>query len=81
MTTAIRLDRSHAPATMLEPGQWTVRTASGIPAVSCPLCGQVDELTEHDIIGGRVSPIWSCPAAGCPVMEFVELAGWNEGPS
>ena len=81
MTTAIRLERSHAPATMLEPGQWTVRTATGIPAVSCPLCGQVDELAEHDFPGGCVSPIRSCPAARCPFLEHLELTGWNEGPS
>jgi hypothetical protein len=75
---AVRLQRLLAPATRLEPGQWSAETASGREAVCCPGCGEIAERSDtHRVLtGGLVSPIWNCPS--CSFLDFLELEAHGE---
>lgn len=76
---AIVLQRHLGPVAHLDQGQWTSETASGKPAVSCSLCGNISELDEHTVDRqGNVTPRWCCPNSSCPVMEFLRLESFGE---
>lgn len=76
----LRLQRQLGPVQHLTPGQWTIETASGRPAIRCPACGGISDLDEaHRVLtGGVVSPIWSCPFASCAFQEFLSLEAYGE---
>lgn len=75
---AQQIRRLLAPATRLSAGEWSDETASARPAVACPECGEIFELDEtyRVMTGGRVSPVWSCPA--CAFLNFIELEAYGE---
>lgn len=55
-----------------------METASGKPAVSCPGCGQVDEIEPERVKNGIVVGIWMCPSTACPYIEWLSLDAWND---
>ncbi len=69
----ITLQRLLGSAHSLEAGMWSSETASGKPAVCCPLCGETSEIDFPWIVqrDGVVIPIWSCPR--CPCIEWITL--------
>lgn len=53
------------------------RTAS----VSCPRCGHVASLSQHDISHeGVVTPSLVCPFSGCDFHDEITLDGWTSTP-
>ena len=74
----LRLMRVMSPATHLNRAQWTMETASGNPALSCPACGQVDEIEPGRIKSGVVVGIWMCQSQSCPYVEWLTLDAWND---
>lgn len=75
---AIRLARNLGPVTALAPREYTVETASGLPAVCCPSCGGISDI-EHEVYrDGRVARIWSCPYQSCPLVTYLDLECWGE---
>ena len=76
----LRLRRCLGPVPHLAPAEYTVETASGKPAVSCPACGGISDLVEpyRVIAGGLVSPIWRCPFVTCCYEQFLSLEAWGE---
>jgi hypothetical protein len=60
----------------LETGQFTVRTASGRPVLSCCMCGHIYELPKDCTIDqtGRVSHAVQCPAPMCGFWGYVILS-------
>ena len=72
---AVRFQRHLGAVESLDPGQFTVRTASGRPALCCHLCGAIYDLPEthrydHD---GRVVPALRCPTETCSFFDYVCL--------
>jgi hypothetical protein len=78
----LTIQRNLGPVSHLSPRQYTVETASGKPAICCPGCGEVSEIDvggAHRVLtGGMLSPIWSCPYATCPLIEFIYLDDFDE---
>jgi hypothetical protein len=74
---AIRFARLLGPVTALEPGEYTLETASGRPAVRCPGCGSIDEVT-GTISAGRVLEAYRCETPTCSFHEWIELQGYGE---
>lgn len=74
----VTLKRLLTDARRLTAGEWSDDTQSGGVAVSCPDCGEIFDLddTYRVMPGGRVSPVWSCPA--CPFLNFIELEAFGE---
>lgn len=80
--------RSLAPVTCIEPGEWTMETASGAPAVRCENCGGISEIDRRvpndDGVKptiseeGFVDPTWSCPYATCTAEGLAWLEAWGE---
>jgi hypothetical protein len=70
---AIRIERCLGPATALQPGQYTLETASGLPAVCCPICSGIAELAADYEVDeqGQVTPAWKCPS--CAFWELIVL--------
>lgn len=77
--------RSLAPATCIEPGEWTMESASGAPAVCCELCESTSEIDRRVAVDGVkptinedgiVEPTWKCPC--CGVVTLVWLESWGE---
>ncbi len=70
----IVLPRFMGPVTDLQAGEYTKETASGEPAVCCPLCSEISEIdpekytTERD---GKIVPMWRCPC--CPCIEWISI--------
>lgn len=54
----------------------------GVVTLCCPACGGVAVLDEQHQVdaGGNVTPVWACPAAGCPFMDFLDLEGFGDPP-
>jgi hypothetical protein len=75
-----RLNRHLGTVHTMLPGQFTIRTASGNPAVSCPVCGTIYEIpaTHRWDEGGRVVPALKCADPACSFLEYVELGAINE---
>jgi hypothetical protein len=69
------LQRFLGPAPSLQPGQFTVETASGRPAVCCKACGTIAEIqpTHRVLRGGMVVPVWVCEQPTCGAMDFLTL--------
>ncbi len=76
----VRLQRHLGRVEQLLPGQYTVETASGRPAICCVGCGTISDLPEtHRVTGGGiVVPVWSCPSRACPFMDFLSFEAWGE---
>jgi hypothetical protein len=76
---ATRMQRCLGPARYLEPGEYTVETASGRPAIRCASCGTIAELrpeTHRVERGGLVVPVWSCER--CAALDFLILDDYDE---
>ena len=77
--------RSLAPATCIDPGEWSFETASGAPAVRCEGCGETSEIdrrvADEDGIKptidaqGFVAPSWKCPGCGVVGVAWLESFG------
>lgn len=74
----LRLQRCLGPVGCLTPGQYTIETASGEPAVCCPGCSFVSDLDTGVHVGGVVAQIWSCPYAACSFCDYLTLESWGE---
>ena len=76
------VQRQIGPVRALEPGEYTLATASGKPAVCCPKCGTISELAlaeTHIVLeGGLVTPLWTCPGKPCGFSDFLTLEAWDE---
>jgi hypothetical protein len=72
------LRRNLGAVSCLEPGEYTVETATGGPALCCPSSGGVSDLDFEVHRGGRVSQIWSCPFASCSFVDYLDLEAWGE---
>ncbi len=62
------------------PRRWWVVRRDGKPVVkvSCPYCGQIGDLSDHEIDSqGLVSPSLLCWHNGCDFHEHVKLVGWD----
>lgn len=70
---------STEPSWKLPKGCWRpLETADGPSAsLSCPGCGLVGTLDDHEIQGnGAVTPSVDCPAS-CGFHDYVVLEGWH----
>lgn len=78
----LTIQRNLGPVAHLSPRQYTVETASGLPAICCPNCGGISEIdvgkTHRVLTGGLVSPVWACPYETCPLIEFLYLEAYGE---
>lgn len=64
-----------------ERGVWksAQRDAGRTAVMSCPDCGFVASLSEHEVDeAGNVSPMVDCANAWCGFRGFVVLSGWSE---
>lgn len=75
---SVPLARLDAPVAALEPGQYTVQTASGRPAYACPCCAGVDEIEATVDAAGRVAEAVRCPTVTCAFFDRVDLLEWGE---
>lgn len=58
------------------PGTW--KEAGTSASFTCPNCGQLAVLTDHDISdNGEVSPSVVCPHDECTFHDRVTLVGWK----
>lgn len=77
---SVRINRHLGPANTLDAKQWTDRTASGLPAICCPGCAAVADLSPVYSVNaqsGRVGPgRWSCD--GCSFRDYIELEAFGE---
>lgn len=61
----------------LRKGQW--RRWHGRVLLSCPECGLVCDLEQHEVQpGGNVEPSVICPGNRCGFHQMVKLQGWGE---
>lgn len=74
---ALRLARNLGPVAALEPGEYTLETASGRPALRCPGCGGIDELI-GTISAGRLLEAFRCATTTCSFHEWLELEAYGE---
>lgn len=74
----LRLSRHLGRVESLSAGRYTLETASGRPAVSCPLCEKISEVkpSHHIHVGGDVTPIFSCE--WCPFLDWISLDAVHE---
>lgn len=72
------LQRCLGPISHLDPGQYTLATASGDPAIRCPSCGGISDLEIKVLAGGVVEEIWSCPFAACSFQSYLVLESHDE---
>lgn len=72
--------RSLAPFTRIEPGEWTDETASGRPVIRCVDCGGLTEIDgDHRVIeGDLVVPAVNCATATCGRYQYVRLKDFTE---
>jgi hypothetical protein len=77
---AVRLQRHLGRVESLEPAQYTVETTTGLPAVCCPGCSTITDLTLKHAIdeGGRVTPAWKCPTETCSFFDYIVLEDFSE---
>lgn len=77
---AVRLQRHLGRVESLEPGQYTVETATGMPALCCPGCASIFDLSmEHTIDDdGRVAPAVKCGNPICSFFDWVHLQAFSE---
>lgn len=73
----MKFDRHLGTVHTMEPGEFTQCTVSGSPALRCPACGGIFDLTVSHRIeeGGRVVPEVRCPTVTCNFFEDVTLEG------
>lgn len=74
-----QLPRSQRRDGVIPKGHWRRASAGGklTALVSCPVCGKIASLNDHEIAGdGSVSPSLVCPFA-CDFHEFVQLKDWD----
>ena len=77
----LQLKRNTTSVEALQPGEYFVEhlkhnsRAMVAVAVCCPRCGGITVLSDDHTVhrGGLVTPVWSCPAAPCSVMEWLDL--------
>jgi hypothetical protein len=72
------LRRNLGPISHLDPGEYTLSTASGDPAVRCPKCGGISDLEIKVLAGGGVADFWSCPFASCSFQSYLVLESHDE---
>lgn len=76
---ALRLKRLLGPAIALSPGEWSSETASGAPCVSCPRCGELDDIDPSTVDAqGRLATEWQCSQARCGHRQWLELEAYAE---
>lgn len=77
---ALRFQRCLGPVTSLEAQQFTIATASGEPAIACPLCGGTFDLPETHSYDreGVVVPALECPDETCPFSDYIVLGSISE---
>lgn len=73
-------ERQLGPVESLRPGQWTDRTASGRPALSCVKCGGIYDVPETHGIDerGYVMPALTCEYLPCGTCDLVLLANYRD---
>jgi hypothetical protein len=69
----LRLSRHLGPVESLDRGQWTDRTASGEPALSCPHCARVQDVRHEVTAHGVVLLRWMCEAPSCSFLDWLTL--------
>jgi hypothetical protein len=74
---ALHIQRCLGPVGDLEPGQYTLETASGKPAVCCAGCGGISDVVGHVEPGGAVRSAWTCPTATCSFLEWIVLEAFG----
>lgn len=72
------LRRNLGPIGHLEPSEYTKETATGIPAVSCPACGNVSDLECEVSSVGVVAKEWHCPWPMCGFRSWLTLESFAE---
>jgi hypothetical protein len=74
---AVPIERLDAPVAALAPGQYTVQTASGRPAICCPGCGGIEELEAPIDARGAVAEAFKCVTPTCRFFDRVDLVAWD----
>lgn len=73
-------ERNLGPVPALEPGEWTLETASGRPAIRCGSCGGIYDLPETHRVDetGFVVPALRCEYVPCDAYAYVRLLNYSD---
>lgn len=78
-SVTVTYERNLGPVQALQPGEWTLETASGRPALRCGACGGIYDLPETHRVDetGLVVPALRCEYV-CDAFAYVRLLEWGE---